>query len=221
VTFAVISGQLRSTPDTTQAGTSYTYDGLGRTTKTTDPLSNVTTTSYSQANPQGANVTDTATYEATTTIDANGHQRVQLTDGFGRVRYGETFSGSGGSYSLHGTTRQDYDWLGDVTDVFGPNLGSAGLSTNAQTTTTYDLLGRKTAMTDADLGSYGFPQYDPNGNLLESVDPRGASGTAWIGYDGLNRPVWRNTTNSSSGAYVSYSAHSAVWIDPPQGYLVG
>lgn len=73
----------------------------------------------------------------------------------------------------------------------------------------YGRVGRKTGMSDADLGSGWTYQYDPNGNLLESVDPRGSSGTVWSGYDGLNHPLWRNSTNSPSGAYVSYSYDTA------------
>ncbi|HEU5440864.1 MAG TPA: hypothetical protein VFU88_16380, partial [Ktedonobacterales bacterium] len=200
-------------PDRTQPGSSTEYDGLDRTIKSYDAFQHLTSTSYSEAQPAAgaANVTDTAWYEATTVVDANGHQRSQLTDGFGRARYGETFTGDGTgtpAYTLYGMQAQTYDWLGNVLRGTGPNPppGAAGLSASAQTTATYDLLGRKTALTDADLGSYSFPSYDANGNLRESVDPRGGtSGTVWIGYDGLNRPMWRNTTNTPTGAYVTYT----------------
>ncbi len=42
--------------------------------------------------------------------------------------------------------------------------------------------------------------YDPNGSPIEEVDARG-SAEHYAGYDGLNRPLWRNSTNSASGAW--------------------
>ncbi len=206
-------------PDATQPGTQTSYDGLGRTLTTKDPLTNTTTTSYASAQPQGANVTDTSTYEATTVIDANSHKTISLTDGFGRQRYVEHFTGNG-TYALYSTARSDYDWLGNVTAVYGPNSGAAGLSTTSQTTATYDLVGQATASHDADLGNYTFT-YDPDGNLTESVNPHGASGTIDAGYDGLDRQIWRNTTNTPTGAYVTYTYDSTAGGNDGVGRLTG
>src|SRR3984893_3492190 len=66
------------------------------------------------------------------------------------------------------------------------------------------MAGRKTAMTDPDLGAQSYT-YDQDGNLVQSVDARGAAGTVFVGYDGLDRPIWRNATNSPSGAYDTYT----------------
>lgn len=66
------------------------------------------------------------------------------------------------------------------------------------------MAGRKTAMSDPDLGTITHT-YDTNGNVLQSVDPRGAAGTVYAAYDGLDRPLWRNTTNSPTGAYQTYT----------------
>jgi RHS repeat-associated protein len=76
-----------------------------------------------------------------------------------------------------------------------------------QTTFGYDMAGRKTAMTDPDLGAQTYT-YDQNGNLTKSVDARGSAGTIFVGYDGLDRPLWRNTTNSPTGAYDTYGYDS-------------
>jgi RHS repeat-associated protein len=210
-------------PDTTQAGASVTYDALGRTLTTTDALGATTTTSYAQAQPQGANVSDTAYYEQTTVVDTNGHKSAVLTDALGRETYAEAFTGNGGSvpYALYATTASVYDLLGDVVTVTGPNAGAAGLATSAQMTATYDVSGRQTGITDADLGTGWAYTYDQNGNVVQSVDPRGAAGTVYLGYDGLNRQLWRNTTNSQTGAYASYSYDSTAGGNHGVGRLTG
>src|SRR5262249_52656072 len=65
----------------------------------------------------------------------------------------------------------------------------------------------KTGMTDPDRGNETY-NYDQDGNLIQSIDARGGAGTIFMGYDGLNRPIWRNTTNSPTGAYDTYSYDS-------------
>jgi len=198
-------------PDSTQPGTTTTYDGLGRVIKTTDALSDQTTTTYTQGAPTaGANITDTATYEATAVVDANSHQTRTLVDGLGHTRYLEHFTGTS-SYALYGTVQQNYDWLGNETSVYEPNVGSggAGLSTTAQTTTTYNLLSQASPVVDADLGTQ-TTTYDPNGNVTKTVNALGSHGTVYVGYDGLNRPVWRNAYSASlTGAYVTYTYDEA------------
>jgi RHS repeat-associated protein len=199
-------------PDLTQPKTSFTYDGLGRTLTTTDPLGKTTTSSYAELQPQGANVNDTNVYAAVVTVDANGHKGTTLTDGYGRLRYTETYSGngtSGNSYALYGATAISYDWLGDVTSVTGPNPppGAAGISTTPQTSTTYDLMGRVQTTTNADLGTWitsdANNSYDPDGNLLRTTDAR--SVTEYAGYDGLDRQIWRSTSSNGSNPYVQYT----------------
>lgn len=206
------------------AGTSYTYDGLGRVLTMKDPAGNTTTTSYRHELPQGANVNDTDPYEETIVTDPNGHQSINLTDGFGRTAYAETFSGNGTTqhpYVLYAMSAYQYDYLGDTTSITGPNLGSAGISASPQMTASYDLLGRETGMSDADLGQQWSYSYDPDGNLTKSVDPRGASGTVYIGYDGLDRPLWRNTSNSSVSAYATYSYDNTANGNQGIGHLTG
>jgi YD repeat-containing protein len=87
-----------------------------------------------------------------------------------------------------------YDALGRVVGV------SDGLTT---TSMTYDSLGRKIQMIDADLGTWTF-QYDSNGNLTSQTDARNA--TINMTYDALNRitlknlPYWNGTNWVSSVA---------------------
>src|SRR5262249_7276007 len=60
-----------STPDTGQAGTSYTYDSLGRALLTTDALSFRTARSYAVV-CGAAGTGDAGCYEQTLTVDGNG-----------------------------------------------------------------------------------------------------------------------------------------------------
>jgi len=69
-----------------------------------------------------------------------------------------------------------------------------------RTTYQYDMAGRKTGMTDPDRETETYA-YDQNGNPTQSIDARGAGGTVYAGFDGIDRPIWRNTANSPSGAY--------------------
>jgi YD repeat-containing protein len=189
-----------SIPDSTQAGATSTYDGLGRLLVSTDTLSFATRMSFWVACGQ-AGTGDTGCYQQKRTVDAKGHSSAVLTDGLGRTVYVQTYTGSApADYAVYATARYTYDFAGELTRIVHPD-GST------QTTFGYDMAGRKTAMTDPDLGAQTYT-YDQDGNLVQSVDARGAAGTIFVGYDGLDRPVWRNTTNTPTGAYDTYSYDS-------------
>ncbi|HET9847054.1 MAG TPA: hypothetical protein VFR68_00670, partial [Candidatus Dormibacteraeota bacterium] len=192
-----------SPPDTTQPGTTNTYDGLGRVTSTKDALSDLTTNTISVAcNAVGTTVisgtTDPSCYEQTVTVDPNNHQRTGLVDALGRTAYVQRFTGNSAStYAVYATNGYQYDTNGNLHKIFQPD---------GRTTTTfdYDMAGRKVDIMDPDIGvsTYG---YDADGNLTKSVDARGTAGTVYAGYDGIDRVSWRNTTNSPTGAYATYS----------------
>jgi RHS repeat-associated protein len=188
-----------SIPDSNQAGTTFTYDGLGRATGTTDALSHRSTTAYSVV--CGAAGADSACYEQKLGVDGDGHQSGVLGDALGRAAYEQRYTGGTSStYALYATARYTYDFLGNLTRILQPD----GATT---TTVQYDMAGRPTSMTDPDRGTETYG-YDPSGNLVHSVDARGAAGTVFIGYDGLDRPLWHNTTNSPTGAYETFAYDS-------------
>ena len=212
-----------SIPDSTQLATTTTYDGIGRTLHVTDPLSNITQTAYAiVCNAPGTNG-DAGCYEQTLTTDANNHRQGMLTDGFGRNIYAQRYSGnSPGTYAIYSTTKNTYDYSGNLTQVLHPD----GTHT---TTYTYDTSRRMLTMSDPDRGVSTYV-YDANGNLTEQIDARCgttlpqtpcSAGTIYTGYDGLNRTIWRNNTNSPTGAYVTYSYDSTAGGNSGVGQLTG
>ncbi len=199
-----------ATPDAAQPGTSTKYNNL-RSTTVTDALSHATTTTVSVECGQ---LNDSACYVLSATVDPLNHQTATFTDALDRQVYAATYTGNSSSaYVVYATTSTGYDLQGHAVKIVQPN----GTST---TTFTYDDAGRQTGMNDPDRGQESYT-YDPNGNLIESVDARGSAGTTFLGYDGLNRLIWRNTTNSPNGAYVTYSYDSTAGGNVGVGRLTG
>ncbi len=188
-----------SLPDSSQPGSSTAYPTL-RQTSVTDPLSQTATTTVSvQCGVSGTG--DTGCYVLSTVVDASSHQRSTLTDGLGHEGYDLRYTGnSSGTYALYALTSYTYDVNGNLLTIKHP-------ANNAVTSFTYDAAGHQTGLNDPDRGVESY-SYDPNGNLTQTVDARGSTGTVFQGYDGLNRPLWRNTSNSPTGARVTYSYDS-------------
>ncbi len=189
-----------SPPDTTVAGTTHIYPSNLSTT-TVDSLSNQTVTSKSVV--CGADGTgDAACYEQSLNIDPLGHQQSTLTDAIGRKDYQQLFTGnSPASYAVYATGKYTYDFQGNPTQILQPNG-------TAKTRFRYDMAGRKTGMTDPDRGVENYA-LDQNGNQIQATDARAGAGTVFIGYDALNRPLWKNATASTpAGAFATYSYDS-------------
>jgi RHS repeat-associated protein len=202
-----------SLPDSTQPGTTTTYDGLERVTSVTNPGSQTTSTSYSVVCGVAA-YNDSGCYEQTTVVDANSHEHSTLATVFGHVAYDQRYTGNSSStYTLYATTAYLYDTNGNLITIKQP-------ASNATNTFTFDAAGRKIAQTDPDRGTENYT-YDPNGNLVQSVDARGSAGTVYAGYDGLNRLLWRNTTNNPTNARVSYTYDSTANGNVGIGRLTG
>jgi RHS repeat-associated protein len=202
-----------SIPDSTVAGTSTTYDGLERPKSVTDVLSHTTNTSYAVVcNAPGTG--DSACYEQSLAIDPLGHQQGTLTDALGRQPYIQRYTGNSlATYTLYVTTKYTYDYNGNLTQILQPD----GTTT---TTFTFDMASRKTGQTDPDRGTESY-SYDADGNLTKAVDGRGAAGTVYAGYDGLDRLLWRNNTNSPTGARVAYTYDSTAGGNDGVGRLTG
>ena len=121
-------------------------------------------------------------------VDQNDHLKRWDSDGLGRMTKVSEYTGSE-SFALYAETTYEYnvvDELTKVTDAAG-NL----------TTISYDDLGRKTSMTDPDMGSWIY-SYDAVGNLIEQTDAK--SQVIEFAYDKLSRlvrkwypPAWTNS----------------------------
>ncbi|HEY7348348.1 MAG TPA: hypothetical protein VH599_08535 [Ktedonobacterales bacterium] len=201
-----------SIPDSTQPGTSATYTNL-RSTTVTDALSHASTatTSVVCAAPGTG---ESACYVQTLSVDPLNHQGGVLFDALGRATYAQQYTGtSPATYAVYTTTKYTYDFTGNLTKILHPDG-------TTQTTFQYDMAGRQTSMTDPDRGteSYG---YDADGNITQTTDARGSAGAIYAGYDGLDRQLWRNTTNSPTGASVTYSYDSTANGNKGAGRLTG
>ncbi len=137
--------------------TSTSYDLLGRQTRVSLPDGSATRWGYWL----GGEGTAVGVY------DANNHIVVQDHDIFGRLKRVYEYQGNNGSEgSYHDAVVASYfydplDQLVQINDAHGN-----------QTHMTYDSLGRKTSMTDPDMGNWAY-QYDANGNLIRQTDARG------------------------------------------------
>jgi RHS repeat-associated protein len=190
-----------SLPDSTQAGTSTTYSNE-RTTIVQDALSNATT-STSSVVCSAPGTQDGACYLQSSMVDALGHQSSTLTDAFGRAIYDQLYTGqSPATYAVSATTTYTYNGQGKLVQILQPD----GTTTS---TFQYDAVGRQIGMVDPDRGT-ALSLYDADGNRIESMDARGSAGTVYAGYDALNRQLWRNTSNSPTGAYVTYTYDGTV-----------
>ncbi len=162
-------------------GTTTIYDALGRVVVV--------------ANPDGTTVQHQYDYHSSygwreQTIDENGHKKVHFTDPFGRmVRVHEWWGQEAGQYYVTQYAYDVRDNLTGVTDAAG-NVS----------TMSYDLLGRKVAMHDPDMGDWSYG-YDAVGNLTSQTDAKGQ--TIGFTYDALNRLTQKDYP-SGSDVYYKY-----------------
>ncbi|MBI5415287.1 MAG: fibronectin type III domain-containing protein, partial [Candidatus Omnitrophica bacterium] len=177
--------------DTTRPNTLITYDAIGRPVRTTNPDGTFANVSYDDW--------------TTSAVDENGHIQKSYFDAYGRLITKEEYLGADGrspnypakNYALYATTLYSYDSEG--------NLIQTKDAYNNTTTITYDALGRKTAMTDPDMGNWSY-QYDLNGNLTRQIDAKGQ--TLTFTYDALNRLT--NKTDGINGTVnVNYTYDNA------------
>jgi YD repeat-containing protein len=124
----------------------------------------------------------------TTVTDANSCQTEVFTDALGHeVQHSVQNNVCSASPTWYSTTMR-YDAAGRLLSV----TDAVGNVTSFQ----YDSLGRKTAMSDPDMGAWTYV-YDLNGNLTQRTDARGA--VMNMSYDAVNRLTVRDLPYLKSG----------------------
>ncbi|GAP16064.1 protein containg RHS repeat-associated core domain [Longilinea arvoryzae] len=116
----------------------------------------------------------------TLTMDALGHVTHTYTDSRGRT---VQVSAPDGPFIVY-----RYDELDRLKEVDQVNRNTDAVF--ATTTLTLDLAGRKTSMTDPDMGYWSY-SYDALGNLASQTDAEGHK--IWMEYDSLNRLLVKGT----------------------------
>ena len=158
----------------------FTYDALGRQVKD-ETQSSGSALWHSVAAYDGWNQTVT---------DPNGHATDYAYDAFGQLIAVTEHNNPGGSAVTYVTAYQ-YDTVGNLTQV-ADHAGNV-------TSMSYDLLGRKTAMTDPDMGSWSYA-YNNVGSLTRQQDGNG--NWIYLEYDNLHRLTGKRQ-DSASGSWLA------------------
>jgi uncharacterized repeat protein (TIGR01451 family) len=164
------------TPNWGQPKTATGYDGLGRVLTVTNPNGSQRQTRYRFAS--------TMANREIGVVDELGHQEIQEIDPFGRLvqakQYLVTVTGSppepDWSAAVYAAASYEYDAADRLKRLVGPD--------GAETIIGYDALGRKTSMSDPDMGVWLY-RYDAGGNLVRQTDARNQHTCFY--YDTLNR----------------------------------
>ena len=167
-----------SPPDTTRPHLIQYYDGAGRVSQTVNPDNSNTTQDYTWRGWVGT-VNETVT-----------GRKWQHHDGLGRLDAVWEDDITLGQPMVRIKTGYAYDLLNHQTTVTRDQSGASVTSS-----VTYDGLGRKSGMTDADMGTWSYG-YDLAGNLTSQQDALyngNASGypdhQVFFAYDTMNRPT--------------------------------
>ena len=126
---------------------------------------------------------------STTITDPDGKQKTEIKDYLGRLIQVIEYNG-GSQYN----TYYEYNAAGDLTQVKDHY--------NTLTTIAYDSLGRKTGMTDPDMGTWQYSSYDDNGNLLTQKSSRNIY--TYFTYDELNRITQKSYSNGYTTTNYDY-----------------
>lgn len=164
----------------TAGWTRTSYDVLGRPVTVTNPDGTKAVTTY--LDNQWAVVS-----EIKNAANQTESKAISYNDGFGRMVKTEEFNPVN---TLYRTTTNIYDLLG--------NLLETKINDVTMTSSSYDALGRRTAMTDVDLGRWTY-KYDNNNNVVEQVDANGK--TTKMVYDQLNRVTEKVLADGSKVTY--------------------
>jgi len=192
------SGYLPPTWSNLDSYHQFSYDELGN--QTLDELLSAGNTLWS--------VSDTFDVWTQLHLDANGRQMDYHYDAFGQLAQVVEYNDEGGG-PVQYTTHYEYNLRGDLVEVTDHASNVTGMS--------YDKLGRKTGMSDPDMGVWQY-QYDPAGNLTAQQDGRGW--WLYFSYDALDRLTAkrRDSVNGPLAATYSYDTGDKGYLDSSRAY---
>jgi RHS repeat-associated protein len=183
----------------------FSYDLLRRSLSATDPTNAVVNFSYTGSTSAEATLnfnSGNSTVDSLATADPLGRVQVQ------QVRQAP-------SSSTFDSVQRDYDLVGRVRRTSTPYSGTAG-QTNATSasTTTFDVLGRPSSITDANNGTASYT-YSLN-DVLVTIGPAPSGESTkrrQLEYDGVGRltSVCELTGGTGSGSCAQKSSQSGFW----------
>ncbi|MCB0111200.1 MAG: hypothetical protein KDE53_35000, partial [Caldilineaceae bacterium] len=184
--------------------TATTYDAIGRITQVLAPNGEETFYRHSSTTTEVVGVGRNG--------DSNKVLQWTSVDDFGNLKrirtYDKPFAEGG---TVQAEILLDYDILGNLLAVTQPN----GIGT---TTMSYDLAGRKTSMSDPDLGDWSYG-YNRQSQLVRQTDARGM--TICLYYDGFERIIGKrfltSTSCPTSGAFDVAYGYDAYHNGDPEG----
>jgi RHS repeat-associated protein len=177
--------------------TLYIYDALGRLTTATAPDGSVT--EYKHFIVEHITAGPYSHLQVQKTIDANGHGTAHMSNARGQLVLAREYSGQHPNHTAYADTWYSYDALGNLDGVETRQPDDSGQGTLLrQSTMSYDALGRKKEMWDADMGHWKY-SYDALGNLRRQEGNANAGDpgypddaeTLCFTYDVLSRPLVR------------------------------
>lgn len=213
-TYNSCTGSKASTTDPNSQVTSFTFDLLGRLTRTTFPDTGQSSTCYSDTS--GSSCYSASTPLSTTHTDkitTSGINRIQVSvyDDLGRLEETKLTSDPDGttytrtSYDLMG--RKSQEWNPTRCDPFANPSSCSGESTFGLTTYNYDALGRTVKVIPPDgTSSSNFESTSYSGRTSTVTDQAGHSRKSQS--DGLGRltSVWEDPAGLNYQAIYQYDA---------------
>jgi RHS repeat-associated protein len=193
-----------------QTHTTTVYDDMGRVEEVRDANNNPTAR-YAYGITTHVTVDSFTQLQRTTITDANNHITSQFTNSRGQLVLVREFTGTGSTanpvdpYVHLADTRYRYDLFGNLLRVGTSDWTHSQPADNSSawlraTTMSYDAFGRKTGMTDPDMGTWAY-NYDAASNLTRQQDAKGQ--VLCFFYDNLNRLTSRRHDSPVNGCSVS------------------
>ncbi|HFE66376.1 MAG TPA: RHS repeat protein, partial [Chloroflexi bacterium] len=183
---------------TSKPHTATTYDALGRARFVTEPDGSRTEHRYSINNNLGPlrlhhNVINPNRQRMRFSYDSL-NQLAQVTEFTGNCGgyWGYNCGAGDANWAEYAATKYEYDVSGNLTKVTD--------AANSVTTMSYDGFGRKTSMSDPDMGNWSY-EYDPAGNLTRQMDAN--NNVLCFEYDGLNRLTRKGEGNTADPCAIS------------------